>query len=164
MPTTRLSSNAAVIARRMRQRATDAERELNGAARVLGPELAAEAKKLLQSEIYNVPIPLKKTADRSLSKNAAIRKRTTKGAAGQWQRTGNLKRSEGWRVEGATLYLTNNAEYAAARYTLGTSKSSRKIRTPTVRSVQWQEQAITAKRARILEVRRQAVLRALRAV
>jgi hypothetical protein len=157
-----LSSNAATVLRKMNARKERVTRELNAAAHQLGPELAGEAKRRMQDGIYNVPIPLTARANKRLGSNAAVRKRTTKGAAGQWQRTGNLKRSEGWRVEGVTLFLTNNAEYAAARYTLGTPRSSRKIRSPGVQSVQWQEQAITAKRARILEVRRQAVLRALR--
>lgn len=159
-----LSSNAEVILRRMNQRKAQVVAGLNAAARTLGPELSAEAKRLMQTGIYNVPIPLTASANRRLGQNAAVRSKTTKEQYGVWSRSGNLKRSEGWRVEGVTLWLTNNAEYAAARYTLGTAQSSRKIRTPGVQSVQWQEQAITNKRVRILEVRRAAVLKALRVV
>ena len=148
-----LSSNAAQILAKMQRRKQAVSNELEKAARALGPELSAEAKKIQQERIYNVPIPARRTA-----RNAP--KTTTKGKAGQWQRTGNLKRSEGWRVEGVTLWLTNNAEYAGARYALGTP-GGRRIITPSVQSVQWHAEAITKKRERILEVRRRALLRAL---
>lgn len=155
-----LTSNAGQILAKMRRRKERLAGELGKAARELGPELSAEAKRIQQERIYNVPIPLKKTADRKLGANASIRRRTTKGSLGQWQRTGNLKRSEGWRVQGVTLWLTNNAEYAGARYALGTP-GGRPIRTPSVQSVQWHQEAITKKRERILEVRRRALLKAL---
>lgn len=156
----RISSNAKDILRKMRARKAAVERELAGAARQLGPELSADAKRIQQLRIYNVPIPLKASSERKLGANSPIRKRTTKGQHGKWQRSGNLKRSEGWRTEGVTLYLTNNTEYAAARDALGTARG-RKIKSPGVQSVQWQVEAITRKRARILEVRRRALLRAL---
>jgi hypothetical protein len=157
-----ITHNVGSIIQAMNRRKGAVVRELTEAARVLGPEVSGECKRILQSEIYDVPIPLKASANRRLGKNAPVRNKTTKGKHGQWSRSGALKRNEGFRVVGPVLILTNNVKYAGPRYRLGTSQG-RRIVSAGVRSVQWQEEAISNKRARILEVRRRHVLRALSA-
>lgn len=152
--------NAGSILRRMQSRRGRVIQELSQAAKTLGAEISGESKRILQNEIYNVPIPLKKSADRRLGPDAKIRSKTTKGKLGKWQRTGNLKRSESYTTEGATIILRNNARYAAARYVQGLP-GRRPVVSEGVQSVQWQEEAIRKLRRRIIEVRRQAVRRGL---
>lgn len=122
------------------------EKELRAANTRIGLQMNAEAKKLLQEEIYNVPIPLLASADRTfdmarvpeqlrpflkeakfkraLGVKNKVRSQTTKGRYGQWQRTANLLRQEMFTLtidsRGAGgVILTNNANYAAARAALG---------------------------------------------
>jgi len=154
------SHNAADILRRMKRRRADVVRNLSQAARTLGAEISGESKRVMQEGIYNVPIPLKASAEKQLGANAKVRSATTKGKHGKWSRTGNLKRAESWTTEGATIILRNNAKYAAARYVQGLP-GRRPVVSPGVRSVQWQEEAILNMRRRIIEVRRQAVRRGL---
>lgn len=139
-------------------------RELQQAARRVGATVSGEAKRVMQEDVYNVPIPLKSSADRKLAASAKIRTRTTKGKHGQWRRTGNLKRQENWLVEaesgGINVILVNNAAYAAARSDLGTSRSSRQPRGNT-RSVQWQEEAVRRRRDWIRDQYQEAIRRAL---
>ena len=137
-----ITSNVASIITRMNRRKAAVTRELSAAARVLALEIGAESKRVMQTEIYNVP------------------EKRTKAGKKAWRRTGNLKRAESARAEGVVIILRNNARYAAARYTLGTSANKREVRPPQ-RSVQWQEEAIARRRARILQVRREHVMRAL---
>ena len=137
-----MTSNIASIIGKMNRRRGAVERELGGAARTLALELGAEAKRVMQDEIYNVP-----------------EKRSTSGRKA-WRRTGNLKRSERARAEGVVIVLSNSANYAAARHALGTKDSSREPISPQ-RSVQWEDQAVLNKRGRILSVRRAAVMKAL---
>lgn len=155
-----MTHNAAKLVRKMRARRAAVERELKAAGRVLAPALNAEAKRIMQEQIYNVPIPLKKSSDRSLPTNAAVRRKTTKGKHGKWQRTGALKRRETARPVGMTVVLENRQRYAPARHALGTSEG-RRIVSPGVQSVQWQTEALANKRAFVLQVRRRHVLRAL---
>jgi hypothetical protein len=180
----RISSNADEIARRMQARTRAVIRELTAEAAPIATGLEAESKRILQEEIYNVPIPLLDSADRetdlsrvpeqlraqvlrsrkfkrALSAEAPLRKKTTKGSAGKWQRSGNLKRRERAFRRGPVVYMENRANYAAARNALGTSKG-RQIRSEGVRSVQWQNQAIKNLRPWILQRRRRALLRALK--
>src|SRR3569833_1857836 len=110
-----LSHNARDILRKMQARPQRVVSEPSGAARKIGPVVSGEAKRILQNDIYNVPIPLKATADhglskvpvqlwahllasgafeKPLSKNAKVRGKTTKEKYGQWERTGALKRNE----------------------------------------------------------------------
>lgn len=127
------------------------ERELRAANQGIGLRANAEAKRILQSEVYNVPIPLKAGADRRLSAGAKVRSRTTKGSLGRWQRTGALKRAETWalRAEGRgahAVVLTNGQAYAVYRHDLGTDRSSRKAgeqsgKSPT-RVCEWQREAV----------------------
>lgn len=179
----RLSTNARNILRKMEQRKDAVVRELTREAGTIAAVLGGDAKRILQDEIYNVPIPLKASADRhtDLSKvpvhlrpfvlarrqfrnplavDSALRRQTTKGRAGKWRRTGNLKRMETAKAEGPHVVLRNNARYSLARNNLGTS-AGRKIRSPGVKSVQWQKQAVENRREWILERRRAAVLRGL---
>lgn len=138
-----MKGDARAILGAMLRRAGAVRRELTAAARVLGPELNAASKRLMQTEIYNVPVP------------------RGKGGRPRWRRSGGLKRSEGFRTVGPVLLLTNNARYARARFRLGTGEG-RPIVSPGVRSIQWQVRAVTDNRERVLQVRRRAVLKALR--
>lgn len=173
-----MTSNAKTVLARMMARKQAVVRELEVSARVLAPVLVAESKKILQTEIYNVPIPLKAASNRKLSEKAVLRAKTTKGSHGKWMRTGNLKRGETASADGVDVLLTNNAEYSAARNALGgpnppnaagrkagtqraQSKTPEAERSKT-RSVQWQKQAIETQRERILQERREGVLRALK--
>jgi len=153
-----LSHNAGQIIARMNARKSAVVRELSQAAREIGAEVSGESKKILQADVYNVPIPFRAGATAAQRKRLAGK--TTKGSAGAWSRTGNLKRQENFTIEGPTVILRNNAKYAVARFNLGTAQG-RKIRSPGVQSVQWQTEAIAKKRTRILEIRRKALLRAL---
>lgn len=157
-----MKHNAREILKRMERRQQAVVRELTVEARVIGLTLNGDAKRLMASDIYSVPIPLKPSVERRTSADAAIRKRTTKGKKGLWRRTGNLLRSEVWEQRGANVTLRNNAAYGLARNNLGTSKSSRQIRSQGVKSIQWQAQAVLRRRSWILERRRAAVLRALK--
>ncbi len=97
------------------------EAELRKANRDIGAVVTADSKELLQEEIDNVPIPLRRSANKKLTPGAKIRTKTTKGSHGQWSRTGNLKRSQTFRVEsdGLSVTVANTANYAAARAALG---------------------------------------------
>lgn len=166
-----IGTNAASIVKRMQRRRTTITHELTVAAREVGILCNAQAKRIMQSDIYDVPIPpvaykmpVGRGGRRSRRALTASERRqqagTTKGSAGRWMRTGALKRREMFRTEGPVVYLTNDQRYAAARYTLGTS-GGRRIRSPGVLSVQWQRQAVLRNRRQILERRRRAVIRAL---
>lgn len=168
-----ISTNAGQVLSRMNRRRALVLRELSVAARELGALLNAESKSIMQSEIYDVPIPpvaYKMEAGqggrrrrRPLTASERRQQRnTTKGSGGRWQRTGALKRRETFKTSGPVVFLTNDQRYAAARYTLGTP-GGRRIRSQGVRSVQWQRQAVLRRRRDILERRRRAVLRALQA-
>lgn len=155
-----ISSNVKGVIRAMRERPQAVERELAAAARTLGPELSGESKRIIQSDIYNVPIPLSDAAEQRFGAKAKIREKTSKGKHGKWQRTGLLKRSEGYRLQGPVVILTNSARHAGYRFRLGTSDGA-DIVSPGVKSVQWQTRAVLNRRARVLDVRRRAVLRGL---
>jgi|GEM_PF-3832950 len=174
-----LSTNAKEVLARMRARRDAVAGELAAAAREIAREVNAEAKRIMVEEIYSVEIPLKASAEREIRERGAIRRaagiprplseaararlgqRASKGKYGQWKRTGALLASEKARARGPVVILVNSRRYASARYFLGTPEG-RPIRSKGVRSVQWQAKAVQRMRQRILERRRQAVLRALR--
>jgi hypothetical protein len=137
-----MTSNVEGVLRRMNSRRRAVEQRLGEAAREIAVEVGAESKRVMQTEVYNVPVPKRKSGKPA------------------WTRTGNLKRRESSRADGAAVILENRAAYAVPRYTLGTPESER-VNRPPVRSVQWQAEAIAKLRPRILERRRVAVLRAL---
>lgn len=181
-----IRTNAREIAGRMRRRQDAVIRELSTEARRIGAVVSGEAKRILQADIYNVPIPLLASAERDFAERGAIKRaryrtgkrrgekmralspaaldalqaKATKGQYGQWERSGNLKRQELWRTRGPVVILTNNAEYAIHRYRLGTP-GRRKIRSPGVKSVQWQYKAALRKREAILRMRKAALWRAI---
>lgn len=166
---TGLRSNASEIARRMATRPSAIVRELTREAPLIALMVHAEAKRQLQEGIYNVPIPAKaylmplvggKRKRKEIRKSDSRLGKTTKGKLGRWERSGNLKRSEGQKALGTTILLTNNANYAIHRYRLGTP-GGRRIKSPGVRVCRWQWQAVVAKRSEILRRRRQAVMRGL---
>jgi hypothetical protein len=154
-----LSHNAGAILRRMRARGTAVALQSQASARELAPELAAEARRIIQEEIYSPPIPLKAKAP---GKFANTRTKQVGGRSiRQWERTGELLRGEKAVTRGVTIILTNNAKHGGPRHRLGTPQG-RAIRSPGVKSVQWRTQTLENMRARIVEVRRQGVLRGLR--
>lgn len=135
-----MRTNAAQIAQRFQRRARRVTPELSVAARRLAPILNAEAKKVMQAKIYSIPIPMR-------------------GRSPLWQRTGLLKRSETARAEGPVVILANSAGYAVWRYVLGLPGHRQPRYTL---SVQWHKTAIEQQRKRIVQERRDAILRALR--
>ena len=157
-----MTTNVLQVLGRMQARKTAVTSELHGAARKVALELNAEAKRIMNRDIYSVEIPFNSRA--SAADRAEFSGTSTQRSKGKvirkWRRTGNLLRRERSKAVGTDVVLTNDAAYARPRYTLGTPEG-RKIRTPSVRSVQWQEEAVAAKRTFILRVRREAVLHAL---
>lgn len=137
-----LTHNAGDLIRKMNARSSAVARELAAAAREIAPVLNAEAKRIMQSEIYNVPEEESGTGRK------------------KWQRSGALKRGENAKAEGVDVVMTNNQHYSRARNNLGTSEGRRLGK--RTRSVQWQAQALANRRQWVLEVRRRAVLRALK--
>lgn len=125
------------------------ERELWRAAQRVKVQLTGDARNYLTTEIYNVPTPLKKSADKRLSAKAAVRTKTTKGKYGRWMRSRGLMNNENadvTRVSGDVLVrLFNNARYAIHRNSLGTPghrRSGEQSGNSLTRSVQWQEWAV----------------------
>jgi hypothetical protein len=109
------------LLRQLERLNADLTEEIERANERIGAKVSGDAKRLLQSEVYSVPIPLRASADRRLGPSAAVRSKTTKGSRGQWRRTGNLLRQETYRVslDGASVILFNNAEEALPRAALG---------------------------------------------
>lgn len=137
--------------------------ELSREAVGIKNELVAESRRILKSEIYDQPIPLKKRVSEQIRERYAQSSRQKVGGKDirQWKRTGDLLREERGTTTGAVVVLVNTKRYAGARYLLGTAQG-RQIKSQGVRSVQWQQEAVTRKRSMILKRRRAAVLRALR--
>lgn len=154
----RLTHNARDLVRRMNARKGAVVSELSTAARVIGREVHSESKRIIQRKIYDVPIPLKKSAEKRIGPAAKIRSRTTKGKHGQWERSGAIKRGETYQVSGPVVILKNNAGHAIYRYVLGLEGHRKPKHTL---SVQWHAEAIGNKREFVLQTRRKAVLRGL---
>lgn len=78
-------------------------RELRVANERIGAQVHASSKRLLQSEVYNIPIP------------------RSAGGKQKWRRGGDLKRSESFRLSanGLMVILTNNSQHALPRHALG---------------------------------------------
>jgi len=172
MANVRISSNVKAIMRRMERRPAAVKRELTRAAGQIKVILVAESRIVLNAEIYSVPIPTTTRRKQKVSEHATFsiesrrevghkfedRKRPKREKA--WKRTGQLKARENGRVLGPVVILFNPMGYAAARYTLGTPEG-REIQSPGVKSVQWHAIVIERKRPGILQLRREALLRAL---
>ena len=139
----RLRSNAAYLARRFEERKEDLVPALEQAAQDMAKTLERESRKVLQAEVYAVPIP------------------RGKNGKPKWKRSRKLKAAETARPDGMRVLFENSMVYARARNALGTPKG-RKIRSPGIKSVQWQKLVLLRRRAWILDQRRKAVLRALR--
>ena len=157
--------NLGALAREMERMNGRLAEELRDANRRIGIHVSGTAKRILQEKVYNVPIPLKASVERRTAPNATIRSKTTKGSKGKWTRTGNLKRMEtyAFRSEDRGVFsvvLVNSANYSAARNELGRS-GKRKIRSPGVLSVQWQEEAAKRDTAFIRATYEQAISKAL---
>lgn len=168
----RISSNAGQILNRMMRRKTAVTRELNRAAVRIKVIFLSESRQVLNEQVYSVPIPTVPRRKRKVSDHPQFslesrrevghrfeeRKRPKREKA--WKRTGQLKAREGARTLGPVVIMFNPMAYAAARYALGT-EDGRPIRTPGVKSVQWHAVVIERKRPAILQIRREALLRAL---
>lgn len=152
-----VTSNAGEVRRRMLARAVALPAALHGAAREGARLLEDESKRVLQAEVYSVPIPTRSTGR---SKRQATGFRAPKRQTA-WTRTGELKESERAFPRGADVILLNDSDHAVARARLGTP-GGRAIVSPGVRSVQWQRVAARNVRGRVLEGRRRAVWRAYR--
>lgn len=142
-----VTSNARQIADRYRRRGQAVRTRLAQNAQAEGQLLVAEGERIMQAEIYAVPVPVSSTG------------------RPKWERTRELLGSERFRVEGedrATVILYNQSRHSGPRSRLGTSKG-RPIRSPGIRSVQWQEKAVQRNRARLLRMKQAALRRALEA-
>lgn len=110
------------------------ERELKAANAQIGAKLNGEAKRLLSEEVYSVPIPFTKAANRGSATQKALSEKTkkrifetsTQRLKGQvirkWRRGGTLLHGEQWKYLGTGeqgVILTNNTAYAAPRNALG---------------------------------------------
>jgi hypothetical protein len=158
------------------------EKELRASNTRIGQKVSADAKRILNAEVYSVPIPLTASGNRALSARSRVRKQATKGRHGKWTRTGNLKRLETFalKVEGRgsfSVVLVNAASYAAARAALGQpnppNRAGRKAgvqRAQTnlrpeersrTRPVAWQAEAVEANERWIGEEYAAAIERAL---
>lgn len=182
-----LSTNAAKLVAKMKRRQGAVKRELGVAARQLAIVAVASNKKIIQTEIYSIPIPLSAAADKRLSPGHRLRKATTKGhtqkikgkkvRTSQWTRENTIKQGESATADGTDVVMRNNAAHAKARYALGAANPPNKAgrmsgsqraqsgvpdaQKSKTRSVQWHEKTIVNERTRIVSVRRHAVLRAL---
>jgi hypothetical protein len=138
----RISTNAAQLARRMRDRPAAVRRNLLRVAREMAPRIAELSRGVMRAKIYSVPIP--------------------KGKNGRqkWIRTRALLNSEQGEPRGQDILLRNAAPHAVPRRDLGTPQG-RPIRSPGVQSVNWQGESREQARAEVLQARREAVQRAL---
>jgi hypothetical protein len=134
--------------------------------------LYAKAKELMNELIYDKPVPTRAETQSGRSaraeaggrvfkprKNFTTKKGTAnrEGAKPAWKRTGNLKRSERWKVVSAYLGIVyNDAEYARARHDMG-KPGRRKTRYPAP----WRDAAIDACRAIVREIYRKAMRAAI---
>lgn len=142
-----LSHNAADLALRMRLRPDRAETALRQAARELAPRLVKTSRAILDSRIYAVTIPYRSGSG---GKHAP-----------RWRRSGKLRRAEQGQTDGMDVLLVNDAGHAVPRMWLGLP-GGRRIVSPGVQSVQWQQEAVSRLRPVMLEVRRAYLARALR--
>lgn len=157
----------------------DLGEELIQASQRVGAQLSVASKRLLQKEVYAVPIPLTVAAERTLKASSPIRKQARKGRHGRWRRKGTLQQSETYALDrvsrGAQVRLVNNARHAAARAALGgpnpPNRANRRagIQIPDdenpskTRPVgDWHARVVKEKRGLIRAEYRDAVIRALR--
>lgn len=167
----RISSNAGQILKRMNARKAAVTSELSAAAVRIKFVIVGESKKILSEKIYSVPIPEVTRRKQAVSEHPQFsidtkrqvghrfedRKRPKREKL--WKRTGQLLNREAGRTDGPNVIFFNSASYAAYRYVLGTAEG-REIRSPGVKSVQWQKEALENMRQFILQERRKALLRA----
>jgi len=167
----RISSNASAILKRMNARRDAVAGELSHAAVRIKLVVLGEDRKIISEQIYSVPIPTvtRRSEKRSEHRAFSLESRREVGHTFEtrrkpkkeklWKRTGQLLAREGGRTEGSNVVFFNPMLYSAARYVLGTAEG-REIRSPGVKSVQWQQEALRRMRQFILEERRRALLRA----
>jgi hypothetical protein len=135
-------TNAHQLAQRNMQRAQAAIPALERVAQEWQDRFERESKRTLRSQVYAVPVPR--------GKNGRPR----------WKRTRELLNSETARADGMAVVMENAAPHATARNTLGTP-GGRAIRSPGIKSIQWQKSTRTKLRPRLLRARQQAMFRML---
>lgn len=134
-----IRSNLSTVQRRYRGIEPAVKRELARGAKKLAEELTTASVQILDRDIYQHPV-----------------------AGRTWELSRQLRGGEKARTRGATIIMANRARHARARHALGTAEG-RRIRTPGVKSTQWHREVLVASRGRIVEERRRAVVRGLRA-
>lgn len=137
-----ISTNAGEIAERWRSRARGVEPAQRRAAAIIAPVMEREAQKILRLKVYSVPIP------------------TGKDGKKKWRRSGNLIAREIWKANGIEVVGRNDSDHAAYRQSLG--RGGRPIRSPGVQAVDWQGEAVQARRSWMLQIRAQEHRKALR--
>lgn len=114
---------------------------------VIAPGLEAVAKKILARELYDIPIPVRKSGKP------------------RWQRTGELREREQAFADGMRVYLMNDTPHAKPRAALGQANppnaAGRRAGiqsglSPT-RPLNWQKMAVEARHAWLREQYQQAV-------
>jgi hypothetical protein len=136
-------TNAHQLAQRHMQRAQAAIPALERVAQEWQDRFERESKRTLRSQVYAVPVPR--------GKNGRPR----------WKRSRELLNSETARADGMDVVMENTAPHAPARNALGTPEG-RPIRSPGIKSVQWQRDTRTKLWPRLLGARREAVFRMLK--
>jgi hypothetical protein len=138
-----ITTNTAELIGKWRARGVAIDREQRRENEKIRLVLNREATRILRIKVYSVPIP------------------AGPGGKPRWRRTGNLIGNEEAKVEGMDVILYNKSPHAEFRLLLGTP-SGRQIRSPGVQQVDWQVEAIKNRRSWILQVRREALNRALK--
>jgi hypothetical protein len=141
------------------------EPALRSATREIARIAIARSKQLMTEQIYSLPEGRTARGERRFQRFLQTRQQgqTFRPRRGdrKWVRTGHLRRSE--RVEILNVYscaLVNDAVYAEPRHEAG--KPGRRNINPA-RESHWRDDVVEDLRSAVLELRRQAILKVLRA-
>lgn len=160
-------SNADKLARSWQRRADVLEDRMRKATTEATKVLFAEAQKQIREKIYDKRIPTKAEVQAERAARAAAQGREFRprknfsskreGSKPAWRRTGNLRRSERWKVASAYVGIVyNDAEYAKERHERG--KRGHK---PTRFPAHWRDIAISKTRPLRIEIYRDALRSAI---
>jgi hypothetical protein len=138
----RITTNAAQLAQRMRDRPAAVRRNLLAVAQEMAPRAQELSRGVLQAKIYAKPIPRRKSGQP------------------KWHRSRSLLNLETAEPRGQDILLRNTSDHATHRKNLGTPEG-RPIRSEGVEVVDWQKSARDGIRAELLAARREAVFRGL---
>lgn len=120
----RTITNGREIAERMRKRAEGFGPAKRRAQDRIRSVILEESRRVLANEIYAIPIP-----------------RRPRSSKPKWTRAQDLYKKEQVRIRGGNVELVNTSRHAKARRDLGTP-AGRPIRSPGVRVVDWQREAL----------------------